>query len=333
MWDAIGMITLFLALPIALIGTIVSAIKRKPAWKKWLTGTGVALVLVMVSAVNASHSDRATSPSPTVQTAQVAPSKVQQATEPQVQPPAPSVQAQPQSSTQSEQKSQVSLITAKVTRVVDGDTIHVSIDGKDETVRLIGVDTPETHHPSQPVEPYGPEAESFTRSQLDGKTVYLEKDVQERDKYGRLLAYVWLEKPTEFNDQEVRAKMFNARLLLDGYAQLLTIPPNVKYVDYFRQYQTEAREGNKGLWALGPVPNAPPASSGQSVQASASITQLAPAGDQVQDKKEITVYVTRTGKKYHRDGCRYLAKSKIPMSLSDAKAAGYEPCSVCNPPR
>ncbi|WP_051276307.1 thermonuclease family protein [Desulfovirgula thermocuniculi] len=225
------------------------------------------------------------------------------------------------------------LISAKVIKVVDGDTINVNIDGKDETVRLIGVDTPETHHPSQPVEPYGPEAENFTRSQLDGKTVYLEKDVQERDKYGRLLAYVWVDKPTEISDQEIRAKMFNARLLLDGYAQLYTVSPNVKYVDYFRTYQTEAREANKGLWALGPVPNAPPASSSQNVQASSGSVQAASAGGQVQDQKEITVYVTRTGKKYHMDGCRYLAKSKIPMSLSEAKAAGYEPCSVCNPPR
>ncbi|MFZ5595494.1 MAG: thermonuclease family protein [Bacillota bacterium] len=143
-----------------------------------------------------------------------------------------------------------SLIRAEVTRVVDGDTIHVNINGKDETVRLIGVDTPETVKPNSPVERYGKEASNFTKAQLGKKTVYLEKDVEERDRYGRLLAYVWLAPPEEINDKEIRAKMFNTRLLADGYAQLMTVPPNVKYVDSFIVYQREARERNKGLWGI-----------------------------------------------------------------------------------
>ncbi|PTQ50947.1 MAG: hypothetical protein HSCHL_2036 [Hydrogenibacillus schlegelii] len=136
--------------------------------------------------------------------------------------------------------------------MVDGDTIHVALNGRDETVRLIGVDTPETVHPEKPVEPYGPEASAFTKSRLNGKTVYLEFDVQERDKYGRLLAYVWLDRPDEITDAEIRKKMFNAFLLLEGYAQLLTVPPNVKYADHFVRYQREAREASKGLWGLEP---------------------------------------------------------------------------------
>ena len=146
--------------------------------------------------------------------------------------------------------STVVTIKASVTRVIDGDTVNVAINGKEETVRMIGVNTPETHHPEKPVEPYGPEAENYTRSQLTGKTVYLEKDVQERDKYGRLLAYVWLEQPSSSSENEIRAKMYNAKLLLGGYAQVMTVPPNVKYADLFVKLQVEARSAGKGLWGL-----------------------------------------------------------------------------------
>lgn len=138
---------------------------------------------------------------------------------------------------------------AYVIRTVDGDTLLARFDGREYRIRMVGVDTPETHHPSKPVGFFGPEAEKFTRDSLTGATVYLEFDVQQRDKYGRLLAYVWLEAPREGSEEEIRAKMFNARLLLDGYAKLLTIPPNVRYVDYFRVYQREAADSGRGLWA------------------------------------------------------------------------------------
>jgi len=205
----------------------------------------------------------------------------------------------------SQQPQKAPLIKARVTRVVDGDTVHVSLNGADETVRLIGVDTPETVKPNSPVQPHGKEASDYTRSQLEGKTVYLEKDVQERDKYGRLLAYIWMDQPLEISDRELRSKLFNAGLLLDGYAQILTIPPDVKYVDYFIGYQKEARESNKGLWG--------------------------PAAD-IPAQGDIALYITRTGKKYHRGGCSSLARSQIPISFTDAKAKGYGPCSVCKPP-
>lgn len=78
----------------------------------------------------------------------------------------------------------------------------------------------------------------------------MEFDVQEKDRYGRLLAYVWLEKPSQITDEEIRTKMFNAILLLEGYAQVMTVQPNVKYVDYFLQYQREAMEAGRGLWGL-----------------------------------------------------------------------------------
>lgn len=221
----------------------------------------------------------------------------------------PGYQAPLQSQEAGQQPDGTPLIKVRVTRVVDGDTVHVSLNGADETVRLIGVDTPETVKPNSPVQPYGKESSDYTRSQLAGKTVYIEKDVQERDKYGRLLAYVWMDQPTEISDRELRGKLFNARLLLDGYARIMTIPPNVKYVDYFVGFQKEAREGNKGLW--GPAAHTPaPQEQGQ----------------------QTTVYVTRNGKKYHLEGCSSLSRSQIPISLQDAKAKGYGPCSVCKPP-
>ena len=143
----------------------------------------------------------------------------------------------------------VKAVQVRVLKVVDGDTIHVNLNSTEERVRLIGVDTPETKHPQKGVEPFGPEASEYTKETLGRKMVWIEFDVGQRDRYGRLLAYVWLEMPESGTDEEIRAKMFNARLLLNGYARLMTIPPNVKYVDRFKEYQTEARENQKGLWS------------------------------------------------------------------------------------
>lgn len=134
--------------------------------------------------------------------------------------------------------------------VVDGDTVHVRMpDGADESVRLIGVNAPEwtTRH-----EPYGAEATTYVKRLLpEGRTVWLEEDTGTRDKYGRLLAYVWLERPTDITPAEIRQKMLNARLLIDGYAQLMTIPPDVRHVDVFVPLQAEAREAGRGLWGAG----------------------------------------------------------------------------------
>ncbi len=137
---------------------------------------------------------------------------------------------------------EANLITATVTRVVDGDTAYVNTGGRSEKVRFIGVDAPEN---TREVEPYGKEAAAYTTKQLLGKKVWLELDAQERDKYGRLLAYVWLAPPNNDSETEVRAKMLNARLLLEGYAQVMTVPPNVKYADLFVKLQREAREAGK----------------------------------------------------------------------------------------
>ncbi len=135
----------------------------------------------------------------------------------------------------------------RVVRVVDGDTAHIQIGPTKEKVRFIGIDTPES---TREIEPYGKEASAYTHSLLDGRTVWIETDAELRDRYGRLLAYVWLEKPTATSDQEIRAKMLNARLLLDGYAQVYTFPPNVRYAEEFVAYQREARGEGAGLWSV-----------------------------------------------------------------------------------
>lgn len=123
-------------------------------------------------------------------------------------------------------------------RVIDGDTILVVRKGRYEKVRLIGVDTPETVHPSKKVEYFGKEASLFTRSMIKGKKVLLEYDWQKRDKYGRLLAYVFLEDGT----------FLNAEIIKQGYGFAYTKYP-FKYLDEFRQYEKDARENSRGLWS------------------------------------------------------------------------------------
>ncbi len=106
------------------------------------------------------------------------------------------------------------------------------------TVRYVGVDTPEIHHPMKGVERAGTEASEANRKLVDGKTVRLEFDVQQVDRYNRLLAYVYLEDGT----------FVNAWLVQHGYAAVMTIPPNVKHQELFLKLQREAREEKRGLW-------------------------------------------------------------------------------------
>ncbi|TFG89981.1 MAG: hypothetical protein E4H16_02655 [Candidatus Atribacteria bacterium] len=122
-----------------------------------------------------------------------------------------------------------------VKRVIDGDTIIID---SGEHVRLIGVDTPEKEGPYTNSEYYGEEATAYTKRILSGKTIYLAKDISETDKYGRLLRSVYLEDGT----------FFNLQLIKEGYANIATFPPDVKYVDLFRKAETIARESGKGLW-------------------------------------------------------------------------------------
>lgn len=137
---------------------------------------------------------------------------------------------------------------AEVIRHIDGDTVHVRLqDGAGEKVRLIGIDTPEV---GDRAEPYGEEAATYTAEAIPvGTTVWLETDAELRDKYGRVLAYVWLAEPQSGDDAEVREQMLNARIVLDGFANAYTYPPNVKYTDVLKDLQSEARSAGRGLWA------------------------------------------------------------------------------------
>jgi micrococcal nuclease len=128
-------------------------------------------------------------------------------------------------------------VAGEVVKVVDGDTIHVRVAGRVEKVRYIGVNTPEVHHPSKGEEPGGREAAALNRALVAGRQVRLELDVQERDRYGRLLAYVW-----------IGETMVNAELVRRGYAQVMTIPPNVRHQEFLVKLQRDARQAERGLW-------------------------------------------------------------------------------------
>ena len=128
---------------------------------------------------------------------------------------------------------------ASVVRVVDGDTVEVRIGGREETVRLIGIDTPETVDPRSPVECFGEEASDRAKALLPvGTEVRLVADVEPRDRYDRLLAYVYRDDGT----------FVNLALVEDGYASVLTYPPNVAHASEFTAAAARAREGGRGLW-------------------------------------------------------------------------------------
>lgn len=153
--------------------------------------------------------------------------------------PTPEVPTQKEA-TPSSTVDEKSLVT--VTKVIDGDTIEVLVDGKKESVRFIGIDTPETVDPRRPVGCFGREASDATKSLLTNKKVLLVKDVSDRDKYDRLLRYVYL--PMESN----QLLFVNDYLVRAGFAHVLTYPPDVKFNDQFLKAEEAARSGKKGLW-------------------------------------------------------------------------------------
>jgi micrococcal nuclease len=128
-------------------------------------------------------------------------------------------------------------VEGTVVRVVDGDTIHVQLINRVEKIRYIGVNAPEIHHPTRGEEPGGREATEVNRQLVVGRRVRLELDVRTRDRHGRLLAYVW-----------AGDTMVNAELIRRGYAQVMTVPPNVRYQGLFLKLQREAQNAHRGLW-------------------------------------------------------------------------------------
>lgn len=193
--------------------------------------------------------------------------------------------------------------TYEVVRVSDGDTVYLMMDGESTRVRLIGVDTPETKDPEEPVQRYGPEATTFLTNLLKGEEVYVQREPgMNRGKYDRPLVYLYRAPDGLF---------VNLEIVRQGYGRV-DAPPAFQYIGLFNHYEQRAREIGKGLWAANE--------------------------DFPKDKKpepqpdDVTVYVTRAGKKYHCEDCSYLSDSKIRIGLKGAKQRGYTPCSRCKPP-
>lgn len=186
-------------------------------------------------------------------------------------------------------------LSVTVTKVIDGDTIIV--DGKTK-VRYVGMDTPEYNRPGFQ------QSVAANRRLVEGREVQLELDVQQRDRYQRLLAYVW-----------VGEVLVNLRLLQEGYAQVWTFPPNVRYERAFLEAQRRARRDKAGLW-------------GENLSTLSGQYALPDAGT-----SETTVFVTREGDSYHLAGCPSLPPDATELSLSGALARRCSPCQTCCPSR
>jgi micrococcal nuclease len=132
-------------------------------------------------------------------------------------------------------------LEGRVVRVVDGDTVRVRLEGREETVRYIGVDTPETKRPGRAVECFGPAASAANERLVDGQEVRLEVGEEERDRYDRLLAYV---------HRADDGRFVNETLVREGYARPLAIEPNVRHADAFATLADEALEAGRGLWSV-----------------------------------------------------------------------------------
>lgn len=128
-------------------------------------------------------------------------------------------------------------VQAEVVRVVDGDTIEVEIGGAEEDLRYIGVDTPETVKPGEPVQCFGPQASAYNRELVERREVLLRFDAERRDAYGRLLAYVYLGK-----------RFVNAELVRGGYARTLEIEPNTARAGLLERLELAASRAGRGLW-------------------------------------------------------------------------------------
>ncbi|MCK4825366.1 thermonuclease family protein, partial [bacterium] len=163
---------------------------------------------------------------------------------------------------------------------------------------------------------YGLAASAFNQILVECKQVWLELDVEPRDRYGRLLAYV-------FTD----SLFVNAELIRKGYAQVMTVPPNVRHVEEFVRLQREARRAGEGLWGFETEAQAAPFL--VQVAGNPGVSTFVDRSD---DDESTIVYITRTGTKYHQADCHHLRHSSIPITLVEARKRGYSACSACKPP-
>ena len=208
--------------------------------------------------------------------------------------------------------------TYDVVKVVDGDTIDVSINGKTERIRLIGINTPETVDPRKPVECFGKEASDKAKTLLGGMKVYLESDITqgELDKYSRLLRYVFLENGTNFN----------LLMIKEGYAYEYTYDTPYTYQTEFKEAQKEAEKAKSGLW-------------GDICQGEATIVSPTPISTPVSSTCSIKGNISSTKEKiYHMIGCGSYSKTKIDISQGErmfcseqeALDAGWRKALNCN---
>ncbi|MEK7593589.1 MAG: thermonuclease family protein [Patescibacteria group bacterium] len=205
----------------------------------------------------------------------------------------------------------------KVVRVVDGDTIDVEIGGKTERVRYIGIDTPETADPRKPVQCFGVEASKKNKELIEGKMVRLEKDITDRDKYKRLLRYIWL-----------GDTLINQELVAQGFAKSYSYPPDIKYQDKFVAAEKKAREDKLGLWTACASETAP------TTTVTPPVTQTPTSGSSCTIKGNIS----SSGEKiYHMQSCGSYSKTAIDKnrgeqwfcSESEAQTAGWRKALNC----
>lgn len=188
----------------------------------------------------------------------------------------------------------------KVTRVIDGDTIEIEGGGR---VRYIGIDTPETVDPRKTVQCFGVESSKKNKELVEGKKVRLEKDVTDRDKYNRLLRYVWLEDT-----------LINLVLVQDGFAHSYSYPPDIKYQDQFVTAEKQAREAKLGLWN---ACNKESSTTTIPESQTRSVQSLAPDQKSVSDCS-IKGNINASGEKiYHLSGCGSYTKVKIEESRGE----------------
>jgi micrococcal nuclease len=210
----------------------------------------------------------------------------------------------------------------EVIKVIDGDTIEVLIDGEKKTVRYIGMNTPETVHPSKPVECFGVEASNKNKELVTGKKVRLVKDISETDKYGRLLRYVYVDD-----------NFINLTLVQEGYAYALSYPPDLAFSDEFKKAEQTARENKLGLW--GDICNIP-------TENSQNFSQTIPTPPIIQNQSSeqctIKGNINSEGEKiYHTIGCGSYNKTQINEDAgerwfcteSEAKEAGWRKALNC----
>jgi micrococcal nuclease len=205
--------------------------------------------------------------------------------------------------------------TAKITRVIDGDTVEIEGGQK---VRYIGIDTPETVDPRKPVQCFGAEASKKNKDLVEGKIVRMEKDVTDKDKYGRLLRYVY-----------VGDDFINVEMVKQGFAYSYSYPPDIKFQNQILQAQQEAEAGKRGLWSACPLKNTSTPTSPASTTSTTSIN----SGCNIKGN------ISSAGEKiYHMEGCGSYSKTvideskgeKMFCSEAEAQSAGWRKALNCS---